>query len=165
MRELLSRSGFYSGRIYGVRKADLDAVKALPNWVDLKVGVTKELEALDTSSVMGLVKKAIDFKNVFRHNAVMYVSNKNSPYLKLYNTFATVKDENETLRSAQAELCKLFGVKIGQTIDPTKLIKQYETEVKELKSRYSLLDSLRDYAVDNTALGEYINIVDATKGV
>ena len=165
MRELLSRSGIYSGRIYGVRKADLDAVKALPNWVDLKVGVTKELEALDTSSVMGLVKKAIDFKNVFRHNAAMYVSNKNSPYLKLYNTFATVKDENETLRSAQAELCKLFNVKIGQTIDPTKLIKQYETEVKELKSRYSLLDSLRDYAVDNTALGEYINIVDATKGV
>ena len=161
----LNKSGIFTGTIYGVRKSDIEWVKTQKNWVNLDEHIKGKLSKLGQADVLGLVKKAIDFKNVFRHNAAMYVSNKNSPYLKLYNTFATVKDENETLRSAQAELCKLFGVKIGQTIDLTKLIKQYETEVRELKSRYSLLDSLRDYTVDNTALGEYINIVDATKGV
>ena len=161
----LRTSGIFTNEIYGVRKSDLEWVKAQKNWVSLDEFVVGKLTQLGQSDVMGLVKQSIDWKELFQYNAMKHVTNPNSPYLMLYNTFKDVKESDQRLRQSLEWLCRQYKVTTSSNIDPTTLIDKYSKEVVEIKQRYPLMKNLSKYNVEGKDVAEYINLIDQTKGV
>lgn len=149
--------------IYGVRKADLEWSKAQKNWVNIDEALRKKLATLGTTDVMGMVKSAIDFDSLYRHNATTLVDSK-SPYVELYNEFKDIKSKKETVQRAIKSLCIAYQVGTKQIVDPTVLIAKYKTKVQDILKRYPLLDNLSGYGrVEVTAVAEYINAIDIIK--
>jgi hypothetical protein len=161
----VKQAGIFNETIYGVRKADQEWVKLQKNWINLDVFIKDELSKLGNSDVMGLVKKAIDFSEIYQYNAVKHVTDSNSPYIKLYNVFKDVKVADESVRSALEYLCRCYTVNTKTNVDPKALIEQYTKEVEELKKRYPLIKSLSKYSTEGADVAEYINLIDTQKGV
>ena len=161
----LRTSGIFTNEIYGVRKSDLEWVKTQKNWVSLEEFVVGKLTQLGQADVMGLVKQSIDWKELFQYNAMKHVTNPNSPYLMLFNTFKDVKETGQTLRQSLEWLCRQYKVTTSSNVDPTTLIEKYSKEVVEIKQRYPLMKNLSKYNVEGKDVAEYINLIDQTKGV
>jgi len=161
----LNRSGMFTGTIYGVRKSDLEWVKLQKNWVNLDEHIRDKLSKMGQADVMGLVKKAIDFQELYQYNATQHVTNKNSPYVVLFNTFKDVKVE-ETSRKTHLEwLCRNYYVQTQSNVDPSQLIDKYTKEVQGMYKRYPLLKHISRYNVQANDIAEYINLIDSSKGV
>lgn len=143
--------------VYGVRKADLETVESMTNWVHLDIFVAQELKKFGDEMVMGLVKSAIDFGDLYRHNVFTKV-NSDSPYLKLYTEFKDVKKVDERVQYAVEWLCKQYDVTTNTNIDVTATVSKYKKEVNELNNRYPLTQYLR-YAPDQE-VANYINMID-----
>jgi hypothetical protein len=159
----LERSGLFHGTIYGVRKADIAWVKTQKNWINLDEHILDKLKALKTSDLMGMVKSAIDFSDLYRYNAIKDVD-VSSPYLELYNEFKDVEAANPQKQSGIEMLCKAYGVETKQKVDPSALVAKYKEKVKAVWDRYPLLSSLNGYGrVDGKAVAEYINAIDIVK--
>lgn len=161
----LKQSGIFTETIYGVRKADQEWVKTQKNWINLDGFVKAELAKMKTGDVMGLVKKAIDFNELYQYNATKHITDENSPYIKLFNVFKDVKVSDETVRSALEYLCRAYTVSTKNNVDPAALITKYTNEVEAIKKRYPLIKSLSKYGTEGADVAEYINLVDQTKGV
>ena len=159
----LERSGLFNGTVYGVRKADIEWVKTQKNWVNLDEHIRQKLVALGTNDVMGMVKSAIDFSELYRYNAIQHVDT-NSPYVELFNEFKDVESSNANKQGAIEFLCKAYSVETQQKVDPSALIAKYKTKVQDIKNRYPLLDNLSGYSrVSSKAVAEYINAIDIVK--
>lgn len=163
LRYNLIKSGIHTGSIYGVRKGDMEYIKLQKNWVNIDDMVTEKLTKLDTSHIMGMVKQAIDFKDVYKYNVTSKVINHNSPYVKLYNTFKDVKSVDSTRQISLESLARTYDVKT--TGSPVDLIEQYTKEVEALNTRYPMLKYATGYSVNEEDLVEYINMIDTQKGV
>lgn len=161
----LKKSNIFTGTVYGVRKADQEWVKLQKNWIQLDTFVQAELAKLGNSDVMGLVKKSIDFNELYQYNAVKHITDSNSPYIKLYNVFKDVKVVESDVRTALEFLCRAYQVNTLNNVDPTALIVQYSKEVDGIKQRYPLIKNINKYHVEGADLAEYINLIDQTKGV
>jgi hypothetical protein len=161
----LRKSGIYIDHIYGVRKTDIEWVKTQKNWINLDEHVKGKLSKLGQSDVMGLVKQSIDWKELYQYNAIKHVTNKNSPYVVLFNTFKDVKESDQTLRQSLEWLCRQYKVATSTNIDPTTLIDKYKQEVEAIKKRYPLIKGISKYSTESADLAEYINLIDQTKGV
>ena len=164
LRARLVEADVFKGVIYGVRKADIEEIRTRKNWVELNVLIKSVLSKLDTSNVMGMVKQSVDIKALYKYTNVISKVNQNSPYIKLYNVFKDVKDENPAKRQALEFLCKKYDVTTAAKIDPNALIAKYNAEVETMYIRYPLLRSL-SYTVDSQAVAEYINLIDQNKGI
>jgi hypothetical protein len=143
--------------VYGVRKADLAAVESTTNWVHLDTYVAQALKKFGDELVMGLVKSAIDFGELYRYNVFSKV-NADSPYLKLYTEFKNVKKVDQRVQYAVEWLCKHYDVTTNTNIDVTATVNKYKQEVRELNNRYPLTQYLR-YAPDQE-VANYINMID-----
>lgn len=143
--------------VYGVRKADLAEVESMKNWVHLDIFVAQELKKFGDELVMGLVKSAIDFGDLYKYNVFTQV-NSDSPYLKLYTEFKDVKKVDERVQYAVEWLCKHYDVTTNTNIDVTATVAKYKKEVNELNNRYPLTQYLR-YAPDQE-VANYINMID-----
>lgn len=161
----LSKSGLFDRTIYGVRKADMEWVKLQKNWINLDDHVRTLLGKLGTGEVMSVVKKSIDFDSLYQYNAVKKVTSVDSPYVKLYNVFKDVKSDDSSRRGSLEVLCGRYSIKSQVNADPSALIKQYSAEANAIHTRYPLLKSISRYSVDADAIAEYINLIDAAKGV
>lgn len=161
----LQKSGLHTENIYGVRKTDIEWVKTQKNWVNLDEHIKGKLSQLGQADVMGLVKKAIDWNELFQYNAVKHVTNTNSPYVVLFNTFKDVKSEDQTRKTSLEVLCRNYKVQTGANIDPSALIDKYSKEVESIYARYPLLKKISKYGVEGKDVGEYINLIDAKKGI
>lgn len=161
----LQKSGLHTANIYGVRKTDIEWVKTQKNWINLDEHIKDKLSKLGQADVMGLVKKAIDFSELYQYNAVKHVTEKNSPYVMLYNTFKDVKAEDNTRKISLEVLCRNYKVQTQSNIDPSSLIDKYQKEVNDMYVRYPLLKSISKYSTNSEAVAEYINLIDAKKGV
>jgi hypothetical protein len=148
---------------YGVRKTDLETVKGLKNWRNIDDVVRKKLADINKDSVMGMVKSAIDFKEIYKHNDAIALIDPRSPYVTLHQVFKDVRTVNDKVERAQSTLFRRYGIesKIG---DPTKLIETYKAQSKELLDRYPLLSNISNYSTTKEALAEYINAIDLMKG-
>ena len=159
----LERSGLFTGTVYGVRKADIEDIKKRKNWVNLDEYINQLLKALNTNDIMGMVKSAIDFNELYRYNAIQHVDI-NSPYVELFNEFKDVESANANKQGGIEFLCKAYGVETQQKVDPSALIAKYKDKVSELKKRYPLLENISGYSrVDSKAVAEYINAIDIVK--
>jgi len=163
LKQKLEKSGIWDGSIYGVRKTDMEFIKTQKNWVNIDTMIAEKLTLLDTKNVMGMVKQAIDFKNVFKYNASSKVINPASPYLKLFNTFKDVHSVDQEKQRSLEFLARAYEVQ--STVSPAALINKYTVEKDELMTRYPMLKYASGYSVDTNELGEYINMVDTQKGV
>ena len=159
----LERSGLFNGTVYGVRKADIEWVKTQKNWVNLDEHIRQKLVALGTNDVMGMVKSAIDFSELYRYNAIQHVDT-NSPYVELFNEFKDVESSNANKQGAIEFLCKAYSVETQQKVDPSALITKYKQKVQDIKNRFPLLDNLSGYGrINSKAVADYINAIDIVK--
>ena len=161
----LAKSGIFTGTIYGVRKSDMEWVKLQKNWVNLDEHIKDKLSQLGQADVLGLVKQAIDWKEIFQYNATKHVTNPNSPYMVLFNTFKDVKVEDSSRKTNLEWLCKQYSVQTQANVDPSALIDKYSKDVLELYGRYPLLKRISKYNTEAMEVAEYINLVDEKKGV
>lgn len=161
----LRKSGIYNDHIYGVRKTDIEWVKTQKNWVNLDEHITGKLAKLGQADVMGLVKQSIDWKELYQYNATKHITEKNSPYLVLFNTFKDVKESDQKVRQSLEWLCRQYKVATSTNVDPATLIDKYNKEVETITKRYPLIKNLSKYSTEGADLAEYINLIDQTKGV
>ena len=161
----LQKSGLFTQSIYGVRKSDIEWVKTQKNWVNLDEHIKDKLSKLGQNDVLGLVKKAIDWNELYQYNATKFVTEPMSPYLILYNTFKDVKAEDNTKKHSLEVLCRNYRVQTQANIDPSSLIDKYQKEVNDIYNRYPLLKKISKYSTEGADVAEYINLIDAKKGV
>jgi hypothetical protein len=161
----LNKSGIFTGTIHGVRKSDIEWVKTQKNWVNLDEHIKDKLSKMGSADVMGLVKKSIDWNDLFQYNAVKHVINSNSPYVILFNTFKDVKAEDSNRKTHLEWLCRRYSVQTQSNIDPSQLIDKYMKEVENVYKRYPLLKRLSKYGTEGIEVAEYINLIDSSKGV
>jgi hypothetical protein len=161
LRRNLEESGVFTGTVYGVRKSDMEFINTQKNWVNLDTMVAEKLAKLDNANVMGLVKQAIDYNDSYKYNVAQAVDDK-SPYSILVNTFHKVEKIDSKKQLALESLCRAYDVK--SSVSPSAMIDKYKQDVRDIHQRYPLLASLYS-SVDASALAEYINLIDAKKGM
>ena len=157
-------SGVLTETVYGVRKADLEKIKDKANWVNLDTYVADKLSQPNIIDVKGVIKEAIGFDSFYKFTYVQNHVAANSPYLKLYNEFVGVKASNANVRRGLQTLCAIYKVEAGN-VNVTDEVAKYTNEMKELSNRYPLLDDLSRYYRNAEAIAEYINAIDAFKGI
>ncbi len=164
----LKNSGVFAGTVYGVRKADIDYIKGLKNWVNLDAHVVTVLSKLGTENVLSLVKQSIDFDTFSKYNITSLID-ATSPITLFVNEFKDVEaPKGGDYQRAVQFLCQAYKITTAKNDDPTALIKKWEGVVKDLFQRYPLLKHLDGYDRHSNrkqAIADYVNLVDAAKTV
>ena len=164
----LKNSEVFTGTVYGVRKGDLAYIKTQKNWVNLDKHVVDVLSKMGNENVMGLVKQAIDFDSFSKYNITALISAA-SPITKFIDEFKDVRaPKSNEYRNAVQFLCRAYKITTATNVDPTALIKKWEGVVDGLHKRYPMLRHLDSYDRSGnrkTDIAEYVNLVDAAKGV
>ena len=157
-------SGVLTETVYGVRKADLEDIKGKANWIDLDTYIADKLAQPNVIDVKAVVKEAIGFDSYFKFGTVRDKVNTDSPYLALFNEFATVTTSSATTRKGFQTLCTIYKVEAGN-VNVTDEVAKYKKVMEDLQQRYPLLDDLSRYYRNAEAIAEYINAMDAFKGI
>ena len=160
----LADSGILSETVYGVRKADLEDIKGKANWINLDTYIADKLAQPNLVDVKAVIKEAIGFDSFFKFAYVQNHVNADSPYLKMFNEFVGVTASNANVRRAFQTLCTIYKVEAGN-VNVNDEVAKYTNEMKELSKRYPLLDDLSRYYRNAEAIAEYINAMDAFKGI
>jgi hypothetical protein len=158
-------SGVVTESVYGVRKADIEAIKGKANWVNLDTYVSDKLAQPNVIDVKAVIKEAIGFDTYFKfaYNVNSHL-NADSPYLAMYNEFATVQASSANTRKGFQTLCAIYKVEAGN-VNVGDEVAKYKTAMENLSKRYPLLDDLSRYYRNAEAIAEYINAMDAVKGI
>ena len=163
--EDLKRCGFGSlnVEVYGVRKGDIDFIKTQKNWINIEQHLNKTLSAVKESDLKRLVLSTIDKKTILQyHNTIAdNVENKDSPYLKVATMFKNVSKIEGFSQASLQRLCRRYA----KELELTKLETTIENESAAVLARYPLLSGLETYRMNSLAVSEYINLIDAKKGV
>lgn len=155
-------SGLRQLSLYGVRKADLDAVKNLKNWVKLETLITEKLLALDQEFWMSVLKSELDTYTFLRYNSTIKSEVKaGSLFLATYSKFDKVSKVSANLYNLST-LLKGFAPTIKDPL--TAMRQQYVRECGAIYAEYPLLKHLSSSAAHNTGIiAEYINLIDSKK--
>lgn len=156
----LIHANIFNGKLYGVNKKDIAAVKAKKNWVHIDELVVKSLSAQNSTSAKSLAKSSIDFEQHFNDNVIALV-NSNSPLAKLYAEFKGVKAYNDNYNIKP--LMMWYGVSDGKA-ELEQEQKAWVEKIREVSNRYTLLKHL-GYRLEAKQVAEYINMVDQVKGI
>jgi hypothetical protein len=157
-------------KIYGVRKADLDEVRALPNWVNVEDHIKNVLTAPDDAIIKTISLSRFDmfdfasdrYRNTFYESAFGIAENADSPYNVFTRKFKGFKRVKNLDHCSFTALYKLYT----PTINLENSIDLLVNEFKEVSDRYPLLQYMSsDDKFPTTALADYINHVDTVKGI
>ena len=164
--DVKSLKGLFGDNIYGVRKKDIEEIEKKPNWKNFEDHIAEQLAKRDMSKMLlSLVRSSLDHSDILQFNnsdIAMYIENKKSPYFKLVETFKGV-DKFEGSRYNIERLFRNFAP--NKSLDPTALQTKYNNELRAVNMRYPLLLKLSTYRVDASEVAEYVNLIDAKKGV
>jgi hypothetical protein len=163
--DVKSLSGLFNGEIYGVRKSDIEEIKKKPNWKNFEDYVVDKLNAKDNSKLlMSLVKSGLERSDLFGYNnrSIVGEIDANSPYAKLVTVFEKV-DKFQGNRYNIDRLFRKFAP--NANLSPEALVTKYQKEVDEVNRRYPLLNKLSTYRVEASDIAEYVNLIDAKKGI
>jgi len=163
--ENLARSGITELKnmaIYGVRKGDIDWVREQSNWVLAEDYIADVLKNLSAETLGALATSEVDVSGVFKYNAKIAsaIINPNSPFVRLMHKFKGTEKTSFSKYNLD-RLLKIYTA--GVNID--SIIESIQSEKDAVKVRYPLLSSLREYSVNESAVAEYINLIDSTKGI
>jgi hypothetical protein len=150
--------------VYGVRKADIDAVKAKKNWVNLEDHIAAQLAKLDDKFWMGLLHSELDSYSFLRYNSDIkkHIVAKDSLFLKVYAHFEDVKRVNSQVYCLNL-LLKTFMPTVVNPLEDMK--KKFVGECGAVYKKYPLLKHLSGGHNDVGAIAEYINLIDSKKVV
>jgi hypothetical protein len=143
-------------RVYGVRKGDIEAVRAQANWIPLEDLIRDTINDLSTGKFITGIVKGLDSnaRSIYTREIAARVD-PNSPFRKAVESMDV--SENFNVYYLQ-KLAVMFNLKLDlekMQADATKVI-------REVNERYPLIRHLR-YGFDEAAVAEYINIVDNSK--
>lgn len=148
-------------RVFGVRKADMDAIKTKKNWVNLEDHLSATLKAIDQEFILGIVKSSIAAYDFMRYNSNFYSTLKPSNDIALLHTkFAKVKDVKVDQRSMEL-LTRVYAK--NTPFDASALIDTYRKQADAIYKKYPLLQHLYSHA-KSADVAEYINAMDTHKG-
>lgn len=149
------------GTLYGVRKGDIEFIKTQKNWINIEEHISKCLKTIDAKLINSFLRRELDcFSFLSYNNDIVSNVDAKSPYVELVSTFKDAKDKDAD-RYAIARLIKRYSPKT--TFDPEAAIESFRTKARAVLDRYPLLNSLR--GADADAVAEYINLIDAKKGI
>lgn len=159
-KELTSIPGIT--RIYGIRKADIDVVKSLKNWVNVETYAEKYLassgNALGLSVLMAEDKYKILSLKIDELVSMLSVT---SPATVALADFVGVKGYNGSYYGAH----KLYNRFLpNSNYHPRQVAADFEIKFNELEQRYPLLNAITK-TVPLKDMAEYIMMVDTAKGV
>jgi hypothetical protein len=156
--------GLFSGTIYGVRKSDIEEIKKMKNWINFEDHVAATLNGKDTAKIlMSLVKSRLDNADILQYNnQVLGLIDSNSPYTKIVETFAKVEKFQGNSYNVE-RLFRRFAP--SANLSPDALLIKYNNEMKAVTSRYPLLNKLNTYRCEASDIAEYVNLIDAKKGI
>mgnify|MGYP000376691363 FL=1 len=146
-------------RIYGVRKGDIEFIKTQKNWVNLEAHLVKTLPTIPQNVLDVLAANVLDLDLVAKYNQVKV--DEASPFAKLMISFKDYK----RVRFEQRDLASLFrhyAPKANFSLDAQ--VQAVGLKINEVRARYPLLDYIGGSA-DKTAVAEYIEMIDAKKGI
>jgi len=145
-------------RLYGVRKGDLETVKALPNWIPIENALPGIVNAVTPEKLAAGFIKRLDYYGKFVYNKkVAQTVGPDSDYAKLVNGFDGVDYNMTELQKA----CKELGIPESLTDSGTKAKEMYD----RVTEKYPLLNKIRVVDDGDAALIEYIQLVDTYKEV
>jgi hypothetical protein len=163
--DVTSMPGLFSGTIYGVRKGDIEFIKTQKNWVSFEDHIEAKLKTNDAKLLMGLVRKSLDNEDILKYNTqsiVKMITNPDSPYAKLVKEFVGATE----FKGDSSNITRLFRKFVPTAnLSPDALIAKYQTELNNVNRRYPLLTQLNTYRTDASDIAEYINLIDASKGI
>lgn len=158
LRTVLRDSQIHTEKVYGVRKAELAAVEAKKNWINLDDAVEAKLAKLPQKMVLSLVKHSLDCESVLQYDIVSLID-ANSPYAKLSAVFKSVQKADSRQLHHLERLCQMYKVQI--TDDLKNLTAQYAKELGVVVKRYPLLKTISGgYRVKPDHVAEYVNCID-----
>jgi hypothetical protein len=159
-----SMSGLFNGTIYGVRKADIEEVKKMKNWVNFEDHIAAKLNGKDVSKLlMSLVKANLDNKDIFDlPKSALDQIDAASPYAKMLLEFKSV-DKFTGNQYNMKNLFRKFAP--NANLSPDALTVKYQTQLNEVIRRYPLLSKLSTYRVEASDIAEYVNLIDAKRGI
>ena len=164
--DVKSLDNLFNGEIYGVRKSDIEEIKKKPNWKNFEDHIVEKLAVKDNSKLlMSLVKSSLnraDILGFVDNRMVLGNIDANSPYAKLVSVFIKV----DKFTGNRYNIDRLFR-KFAPTanLSPDALVSKYQQEIDEVNSRYPLLLKLSTYRVEASEIAEYVNLIDAKKGI
>jgi hypothetical protein len=163
--DVKSVPGLHNGEIYGVRKKDIEDIRLRKNWKNFEDHIETVLNGKDTSKLlMGLVKSRlehVDMLNFSNQNILPFIDD-NSPYKKFVLMFQKVDKPTGNSYTIES-LFRRFAS--NANLDPTALVTKYQSEANEVNRRYPLLSRLSTYRVEAGDIAEYVNLIDAKKGI
>ena len=159
-----SMPGLFTGTIYGVRKADIEEVKKMKNWVNFEDHIAAKLNGKDVSKLlMSLVKANLDKKDIFDlPKSVVDQIDANSPYTKMLLEFKGV-DKFTGNQYNMKNLFRKFAP--SANLSPDALTLKYQQQLNDVIRRYPLLSHLSTYRVEASEIAEYVNLIDQKKGI
>jgi hypothetical protein len=162
--DVMSLPGLFNGTILGVRKGDIEEVKKMKNWVNFEDHITAVLTTKDVSKLlMSLVKSNLDRREIFElPSSVMSLIDKTSPYAKMLLAFKGV----DKFTGNQYNMNNLFRkFAPNANLSPEALTIKFQQELNAVNDRYPLLAKLSSYRVEASDIAEYVNLIDAKKGI
>ncbi len=150
---------FANIRLYGVRKGDIETVKALPNWKPIEDAIPEILANMTPEKLAAGFIKRLDYYGKYVYNKqVAAVVGPDSDYSKLVNNFDGDADYN---MSSLQKACNLLSIPQNLMEVSVKAKEIYE----RVSKKYPLLDKIRVTDDGDVALIEYIKLVDTYKEV
>ena len=146
--------------IYGVRKSDIENVKARKNWVNLEEHLAVALTKISDSFWKRALFSELDSYSFLRYNSdIKGLISPTSDFIKVYEHFEGVIRVSYDAYS----LNKLMGIYHPKaTLNPMEdMKKKYKSECNAIHIKYPLLKHLPYNAgADIKAIAEYINLIE-----
>jgi hypothetical protein len=146
-----------------VRKADIEFIKTQKNWVNFEDHIVDVLSKVKEEDFIGMVLGMVDNYDFAQYNSniALKIENQASPFLILSTKFKDVEKAKFNQQNFQ-QLARRYAS--NMTFDPNALGEKFVNECKAVYARYPLLENLR-YRDCSSAIAEYINLIDAHKGI
>lgn len=161
--DVTSMSGLFRGEIYGVRKKDIEEIKKKSNWKNFEEHIAAELAKKDLEPLLlSLAVSDLDRDEILKlsNTEICRYLNDTSEYKMFVNKFKGV----DKFRGSVYNLKNLFEkFAPGTSLEPSKLISKYQTELDAVNEKYPLLRHISSYRTDSKDIAEYINLIDAKK--
>jgi hypothetical protein len=161
--DIQSVPGLFDGKVYGVRKGDIESIKKRKNWINLETHIASKIASTTQTFSLGMIKSRLTAHNIFKYKEdVLDSIDANSPFFKVYNEFKGVEENYGDAISVQ-RLFKRFSATTPAS--PDTLIKQWQDELDIVHNRYPLLRYISHYSPESKDIADYINMIDAKEGI
>jgi hypothetical protein len=156
--------------VYGVRKADIEAIESKKNWVNLEDHIVAVLKKFKTEIFDTLLAKSLDRYEFLRYNkqnneVLEKLTDQNGHYATVLGQVARLKTVRYLDTGALQALLSGYGDDLAMDVNKGKA--KLEADCDKCYQLYPLLEML-EHSVDRSSFDSskfaaYINMVDSQK--